>query len=496
MSNVTAGDSRGSRLATELVYFNGIDFETGEYAVNPLPIGDLAHSVIKSTLPPSPDHEFIEGLSRAFAAPFGMDMTCLADVGWGIVFAENAPDEVRRALDPLVELRRKQAGGLLKILDCKAGEQVRDWYLRHEIAPSNLNPNKVPYYLLLVGNPTEIPFDFQYLIGVEYAVGRLGFDTPAEYHQYAATLVAYETGSAVNNSKQIAYWGTQHIGDPATSLSSRFLIDPLANGIDDPVSQFRIPVHQRKGVDCSRTLMKGDNASRGALLETLHTSRPPAVLFTASHGISVPNGRPNQIADNGALLCQDWPGFGSMKREYMLSAADLADDANVAGLVAFLFACYGGGTPDIDEFPRDMAEVGKLPAPAPKPFLASLPRRLLAHPGGSALAVIAHVDRAWGYSIEPVKLPEPQIAMFYNSLCLILSGCKIGHAISQQFGQHYAFLCAALLAATAPMAASGARIPDREIVQYWLERNDAKNYVVLGDPAAQVRNELLIPASK
>src|SRR6185295_10118892 len=118
---------------------------------------------------------------------------------------------------------------------------MRDWYDRHGISAGSVDPEIVPYYLLLIGPPDLIPFDFQYLLGVEYAVGRLAFDTADEYERYARSVVAYESASAVPNAKQIAYWGTRHLGDPATSLSASLLIDPLAKGVAGAAGALKRP---------------------------------------------------------------------------------------------------------------------------------------------------------------------------------------------------------------------------------------------------------------
>ena len=68
-----------------------------------------------------------------------------------------------------MKLRKQQAGDRFKVLEYKAGEQARSWYQRYRISAGNLDPEVVPYYLLLVGPPDLIPFEFQYLLGVEYA---------------------------------------------------------------------------------------------------------------------------------------------------------------------------------------------------------------------------------------------------------------------------------------------------------------------------------------
>ncbi len=102
---------------------------------------------------------------RTYGLPPGVHYDKLNQAGWGVIFHENAPDEVKTALKPLIDMRSKAAGPLFKTLNYKTGEQVRDWYRRHEIKPGSADPEVIPYYLLVVGPPDGIPFEFQYLLG-------------------------------------------------------------------------------------------------------------------------------------------------------------------------------------------------------------------------------------------------------------------------------------------------------------------------------------------
>src|SRR5262245_26850596 len=471
-----------------IVYVNGIDAETGQYAFTPCPIDELAKHVL---LRPGVGRfsELHVETPRSFGIPFGMDPSKLGEAGWGIIFHPDTPQDVQTALQPLIEARRNEAGARLKIMDFKKGEQTRSWYQRHGVSAGNVDPEIVPYYLLLVGPPDLIPYEFPYLCGEQSAYGRLAFDTTGEYERYVRSIIAYERDNSVPNAKEIAYWGTRHLGDPATNLSASMLIEPLANGIPGAAGALKRPIHADVGYE--RKLRLSDDATKGALLEALHAKKPPAMLFTASHGMALRSGQPKQRTDQGALLCQEWPGFGSVRTEHFLAAADIPDDANVNGLVAFVFACFGAGTPDADQFLMDLTQAGNAPPLAPQPFIAALPTRLLTHPNGSALAVIGHIDRAWGFSIQAPKTPDAQIGTFRNSIGFILSGAPIGHAMCGQFGARFAALSTALASSTSPTAPTAMQLNDRDLVTYWLERNDAQNYVMLGDPAVRIRKEVL-----
>ena len=99
--------------------------------------------------------------------------------------------------------------------------------------------------------------------------------------------------------------------------------------------------------------------------------------------------------------------------------------------MAFVFACYGAGTPRHDPFLKDLA--GGPVEVAEAPFVSALGQRLLS---GGALAVIGHIERAWGYSIQPPGVGA-QLLPFRNLLGRVMAGDPVGHA-TIDFSQRYA----------------------------------------------------------
>ena len=122
-------------------------------------------------------------------------------------------------MEPLVAHRRRQVPpDRCKVLEYRPHEFLKDWLKRHGVALGAVTPTKVPY-LLLVGTPDAIPFEFQYLLDIEYAVGRLAFDSPDQYGPYAESVVHYETATAVPNAREVVYWGTRHQADRAAPIA-------------------------------------------------------------------------------------------------------------------------------------------------------------------------------------------------------------------------------------------------------------------------------------
>jgi hypothetical protein len=366
----------------------------------------------------------------------------------------------------------------------------------------------VPFYLMLAGRPgplytgdcAYIPFDFQYQLDQFWGVGRVCFTGDDGSHNlqgyttYAERVAAFEQrpDAGAQLRKEIVYFGTKHPDDLPTTESAEQLISPLAIDWhpDTLTGAVRFGYGQRLFLGDgaaqryrNNTIQPGGSADRdslGRILGGNDDGRPPAIFFLASHGAGLTKGTvADYMARQGALLCQGWQGEDDSSDAYWFTAADLSCDAKVEGMVAVLFACFGAGSPDEDQFVFDAST--PRPKIAPFPFVASLPQQLLLN---GSLAVLGHVDRAWTYSFQGAEHVSRQSQPFEQVLSLIAGGRRLGFA-TDQFNLVQSARSSDLAQALEDMK-FGKQIPPYEVTQLWKARNDARNYVLIGDPAVRL----------
>ena len=68
----------------------------------------------------------------------------------------------------------------------------------------------------------------------------------------------------------------------------------------------------------------------------------------------------------------------------------------------------------------------------------------------------------------------------------MLAGEPVGHT-TMDFSQRYATYSTELLSKLDPSLPAARKPTDAELAFTWIERNDAQNYIVLGDPAVHLR---------
>lgn len=529
-------------MSQDKMVFNGINGATGGYLLPPLSTDELAD--LARGRPLQLDADELDGLGKharrskkaSFRVAEGVDPRKIEDAGWAVIFPrlrgrgtirgedasahEKRMAGIREALAPLIEHRRAQASRIkaqrFKELTYnislprgaatleEAGRlrsETKSKFFDRQEPPVDGNaavdPDKFPYYVLLVGSPEEIPYRFQYQLDVQYAVGRLHFDTVEEYAAYASSVVLAET-SGLSLGRRMALWGPCTRGDAATELSSAHLLTPLSNWLTGELfgdASF-VEKHGQWSLDAG-DIGVGTKAKLG---ELVGGARTPALLLTASHGLCYPMDHRWHRSHTGALLCQDWT-FGDVPREDdLFAASDVASDAQLAGLVAFHFACYGAGLPGRDSF--EIYEKGVTSKSdgaggsagskmlTGQPFISRLPQRLLSHPKGGALAVIGHVDRAWGSSFYKSgrRSDAAQLSVFRSTLQSLLQGYPVGCAMDY-FNERYAATTSDLANAISQYQEDGFSDEYEDptwMADQWLTSNDARNYAVIGDPAVRI----------
>ncbi len=419
-----------------------------------------------------------------------VDPTRLDQAGWGIILPAAMKAErkaaIKEALAPLLEWRRAQAGKYFKVYEdeqgYRPGESANAFLSRYGARASDpADPEHVPYYLLIVGNPDEIPFQFQYQLDVQYAVGRIDFgDDLAAYEHYARNVAAAEQANFVQ-SPTVTFFAVRNPGDQATEMSATRLVEPLYNHFKDKTLD----------IPWRFNFVPPEAATKRQLLDLMKQGAAPAFLFTASHGLEFDCREPEMQRQNqGALLCSDWNGrAGPISQDWYVSGQDIRnnDQVGLQGAIAFFFACYGAGTPLYDEYyKQEFKTKGKIIAE--RPFVADLPKAMLSLSQRGALAVVGHLERAWGTSFlgeaksAPRSIKSEHVAVFESAIERLLTGHPLGSAM-EYFNVRYAALSTELtVTLDSPVDPN-----PRELAALWTANNDARGYLIIGDPAVRLR---------
>lgn len=449
----------------------GVDADSGQ----PLPPPDAALVADRArALPASAAEQARRMASATFGAVIGINEELLSDTGWGIVFARDDPDAdaIETALAPLLDRRRDEAGQRFKLFKGADGYAADDtaegWLARKGLGLDLVDPESgVPYYLVLVGGPETISVEFQYRLDLYWACGRLHFASAAEYGAYAANVVRYET-AAGKVARRAAMFAPRHDFDAATQLFQTCVAGPLS---------------QRKPLNgFAWDLVLAEDATKAALADILSGERggePPAILFTGGHGMEFAGDDARFANGQGALVCQDWtgPGTGPLSADVWFGADDLAPGGAGFGTIHLLFACYGGGYGAVDSFREQDGSARRI---ADHAGFARLPQAMMAHPAGGPLAVIAHIDRAFAYSFQTPS-GGTQNQGFREILFALMLGRRVGSAVDR-FNLKWATISTELADAL-----RAEQVDDGRLFRLWIQRDDARNYILFGDPAVRLR---------
>ncbi|MBN2002729.1 MAG: hypothetical protein JXA21_05175 [Anaerolineae bacterium] len=468
------------------IYFNGINAATGTRLFPPMSPESAVSwltEALQCELRETQDalHKIWEIGRPALGTIAGIDPESVEEAKWGVIFHPDTPKEVREALADLIAHRHGRT------LEYKPNESPYKFRRRHDQGPGVVNPDKLPYYLLIVGPPTQIPFHFQYGLDSEHAVGRLCFDKPEDYRTYAKNVCDYEGATGpLTRERRVAFFSPENPGDAATSNSALYLATPLAHALNGKA----LKTKDNTQISYCTEHITGAAAKKKVLRELFtRTTQQPTLLFTATHGMWFPKGHPGQEQDQGALACSEWTEPDARAASYpvpdsMYFAGRHLPNVRLDGLIVFAFACYSAGTPHLDDFAH---LTRRVPAElAPRPFVAQLPQRLLAQ---GALAFVGHVDQAWGFSFLWQGIGK-NIETFQSTLETVLKGVPVGCAF-EYFNRRYLDLNEQLTSSNGGLL-SLYEVGDADIadlVDVWTARNDARAYVLFGDPAVRLRPE-------
>jgi hypothetical protein len=346
-------------------------------------------------------------------------------VGWGIILPDvngdgkdkalalDAPECIRKLIAERSKAFAAQGGvpvfryradldlGLLRRYAADGGESDPGFG-----GERGIGPNKVPWYLLIVGPPTDIPWRLQYRLQLDAYVGRLDLD-PAGLERYVDALLSDWTGSGVKRSKPV-FWAVDHGVKDITRVMRRTIAEKLAREFAQDTD---------KDFDMAQGVLSDEQATHvklGGALEARH----PAFVVTTSHGATLP-------LDDAKILAARL-GLPVDVANAIMDPATLTTSWSPYGAIWYAHACCSAGCERVSSFTgaakadstlaKMLVALGTI-----GPCTAPLPKLLLGGPS-PARAFVGHVEPTFDWTLRDVRngqtLTAPIVDSFYSELHL------------------------------------------------------------------------------
>lgn len=469
--------------------------------------GDDGSPILDHTTDPSTAAATASPAARRterFLADITANADDLAHQGWAVVAPADADGARLEALvRELIAVRAEEQGAdVLSIrvppgMDSAAANQ---W--KSSVYPTLYGEDEArrPRYLLILGDLDRVSLDTQHALGQDGITGRLACVDDDGYAAYVHKLLAWQRAPSQQDRARALFY-TVHDGSSATAAGHSKLI---------------VPCHDRcarAARDKPRMFPASAVESHGAQspdpdeLLRLAAARHPSVLLSMSHGMGPPRRRRWSPAE-----ARELQGAMSFGAEGALEVRDLASAPFLPGGLWIYFACFGAGTPRTSAYhhwlqmlaEQGMDELGPVNETLRGlddggGFVSGLGKAVLANPSGP-LAVLSHIDLAWSYSYEELRVGGDHDSRrvsgsnrslnFFQLISKLVAGSRAGAAslaLKLRLGAVSAELNAHYDRCKQAGAVEGAS-PDERLAlgNLWMLHQDLLGFALLGDPAVRL----------
>ncbi|MEZ4299254.1 MAG: helix-turn-helix domain-containing protein [Polyangiaceae bacterium] len=416
------------------------------------------------------------------------DPNDLVQQRWGVIAPEgDRGTHLLSLIAPLAEHRSREQGGHPvreyrvppRMTEAEAIRWIGQVYWDEAVPEEDL-----PKYLLVLGEPHEVPLALQQMLAGQAFAGRLGFPDDAGYRGYVAKVLAREQAPSSRRAPARALFHAVNDGTRATGIGRKVLLDPIVTSAR--TGHLAGKLRASEVVEIGEGRFVDPHSFLGAM------ARPePGVMLTVSHGCGAPRSGWASEAEQRAIQ-----GAMSFGRGPRLDAAQVANRPFLPGGLWVFMACFSAAVPRESAYLpwltrlREQGLYGGdlqnllagLAGPGQDPFLAALPTAVLASHEGP-LGVIGHVDLAWTYSFQDIDdgTARDRPSRFRGVVEAALSGARMGVAHNELVRF---FPAANIELSTLHGDESPAGAARR--AHLWMKRNDLCGHILLGDPAARV----------